>query len=59
MEILLGDASQCKEEKMLKEIDDRDDDPSDTFNSMVGEDPISDDDLDNFIRNFSEITELN
>ena len=29
-----------------KEVDDGDDDPSDTFNSMVSEDPISDDDLD-------------
>ena len=37
----------------------RDDDPSDTFNSMVSEDPISDDDLDGFIRNFSDVTELN
>ena len=26
---------------------------------MVSEDPISDDDLDDFIRNFSEMTELN
>ena len=43
----------------LKEMDDRDDDPSDTFNSMVSEDPISDDDLDRFIRNFSDMTELN
>ena len=35
------------------------DDPSDTFNSMVSKDPISDDDCDGFIRNFSEMTELN
>ena len=35
-----------------------DDDPSDTFNYMVSEDPVSDDDLDGFIRNFSEMTEL-
>ena len=42
-----------------KEMDDRDDDPSDTFNSMVNEDPISDDDLDGLIRNFSELIELN
>ena len=40
-------------------MDDRDDDPSDNFKSMVSEDPISDDDLDGFIRNFSEMTELN
>ena len=37
----------------------RDGDPSDTFNSSVTEDPISDDDLDGFIRDFSEMTELN
>ena len=35
-------------------MDDRDDDLSDTFNSMV-----IDDDLYGFIRNFSEMTELN
>ena len=40
-------------------MDDRDDDPSDIFNSVVNEDPISDDDLDEFIRNFSDMTELN
>ena len=45
--------------KRLKEIDDRDDDPSDIFTSMVSEDPISDDDLNDFFRNISEITELN
>ena len=43
----------------LRRLDDRDDDSSDTFNSMVSEDPISDDDLDEFIRNFSDMTELN
>ena len=48
-----------KKARRLKEMDDRDDDPSDTFNSMVSEDPISDDDLDGFIKNFSEMTELN
>ena len=37
---------------MLKEIYDRDDDPIDTFNFMVSEDPISDDDLDDIIRIF-------
>ena len=40
-------------------MDDRDNDPSDAFNSMVSEDPISDDDLGGFIRHFSEMTELN
>ena len=40
-------------------MDDRDDDSSDTLDSVVSEDPISDDVLDDFIRNFSEITELN
>ena len=39
-------------------MDDRDDNPSDTFNSMMSEDQISDDDLDGFIRNFSDMTEL-
>ena len=48
-----------KNPRRLKEMDDRDDDPSDTFNSMVSEDIISDDDLDGFIRNFSEMTESN
>ena len=37
---------------------DIDDDPSNTFNFMVSEGPISDDDLDGFIRNISEMTEL-
>ena len=40
-------------------MDYKDDDPSDTFNSMVSEDPISNYDLYGFIRNFSEMTELN
>ena len=40
-------------------MDERDDHPSDTFNSMVSEDVTSDDDLDEFIRNFSDMTELN
>ena len=48
-----------KKAKRLKEIDDRDDGPSDTFNSMISEDQISGEDLDDFIRNFSEITESN
>ena len=51
--------ANAKKARRLKEMDDRDDDPSDTFNSMVSEDPISDDDLDGFITNFSEMTELN
>ena len=40
-------------------MDDRDDDPSDTFNSMVSKDQISDDNLGGFIRNSSDMTELN
>ena len=38
-------------------MDDRDDDPSDIFNSMVSENPISDGDFDAFIKNFSKMTE--
>ena len=38
---------------------DRDDDLADTFPSMMSEDSIYDDDLDGFIRNFSQMTELN
>ena len=49
----------AKKARKLKEMDDRDDNPSGTFNSMVKEDPISDVDLDHFIRIFSEMTELN
>ena len=45
--------------KRLKEMDNRDNDPLNTFISMVSEDAISDDDLNGFIRNFSEMTELN
>ena len=44
--------------KRLKKIDDGDDSPSDTFNPMVSEDPISDEDLD-FIRNFFHETKFN
>ena len=51
--------ANAKKARRLKEMDDRDDDPSDTFNSMVSEDTISDDNLDLFIRNFFEMTELN
>ena len=40
-------------------MDDRNDDSSDALNSVVSEDIISDDDLDEFIRNFSDLTELN
>ena len=43
--------ANAKKARRLKEIGNRDDDPSDTFNSMVSEDPISDDALDGFIRN--------
>ena len=48
-----------KKARKLKEMDNRNDDPSDFFNSMVSEDPFSDDDLDGFIRNFCEMTKLN
>ena len=34
----------------LQEIDDRDYGPSDTFDCMVSEDPISDEDLDDCVR---------
>ena len=51
--------ANAKKARRLKQMDDRDDDPSDTFNSTVSEDMISDDDLDDFIRNFSDMTELN
>ena len=50
--------ANAKKAKKLKEMDDREDDPSDTFNSMVSEEPISDDDLEGFISNFSDMTEL-
>ena len=48
-----------KKAKRHKDIDDRDNGPPDTFNFMVSKDPISDKDLDDFIRNFSEMTKLN
>ena len=51
--------ANAKKAIKLKEMDDRDDDPSDTFSSMVSEDPISGNDLDGFIWNFSDMTELN
>ena len=51
--------ANAKKARKLKEMDDRDDDPSDTLNSMMSENPISDDDLYGFIRNFSKMTELN
>ena len=44
--------ANTKKARRLKEMDDRDDDPSDTFNSMESEEPISYDDLDGFIRIF-------
>ena len=50
--------ANVKKEKRLKEIDYKDGDPPDTFKSMVGENPISDDDLDDFIRGFSEMIGL-
>ena len=51
--------ANAKKARRLKEMDDRDDDPSDTFSSMASEDPISDDDLDGFIRKISDMAELN
>ena len=39
-------------------MDDRDDDPSDTFNSMMSEDAIFDDELDGFITNFSALIKI-
>ena len=51
--------ANAKKARRLKEMDDRDDDPSDTFNSLVSDVIISDDDHDEFIRNFSDMTELN
>ena len=51
--------ANVKKAKRLTEIDDRDNEPSDKFNSRVSEDPNSDDDCDDFIRNFSEMTQLN
>ena len=51
--------ASAKKARRLKQMDHRDGDPSDTLNSMVSEDPISNDDLYGFIRHFSEMTELN
>ena len=51
--------ANTKKARRLKGMDERDDAPSDTLNSMVSKDPILYDDLDGFIRNFSEMTELN
>ena len=52
--------ANTKKARRQKEMDDRDDDDSsDTFNSMVSDVLISDDDLDGFFRNFSEMPELN
>ena len=50
--------ANVKKAKCLMETDDRDDDPLYTFNSMGGKDSTFDDDPDDFIRNFSEMTEL-
>ena len=51
--------ANARKTRRLKVMDDRDDDPPDISNSMVSEDPISDDALDGFIRNFSDMTEIN
>ena len=48
-----------KNAKGPKEIDYKVADPSDAFNSVVSEGPISNDNLDCFIKTFSELTELN
>ena len=45
--------ANAKKVRSIKEMDHRDDDPSDTFNSMVSKDPISDDDLECFFREIS------
>ena len=47
--------ANVKEAKRPKEIDDRDDDPSDTFNYMVSKDSISDNDLDDFVHYFGQV----
>ena len=54
-----GMQANAKKARRLKEMDDRDDDPSDALNSMMSKDPISDDNIDEFIRNFSDRRELN
>ena len=48
--------ANAKKARGLTEMNDRDDDPSNTFNCMVSEDPMFDDDLDGFIRNFSDFS---
>ena len=55
MEIQLGDASQC----ISKEIDDRDEGSFDTFRSILSEEQVSDEHLDEFIRSVSERMESN
>ena len=51
--------ANVKKTKRFKEIDDRDDGPSDTFNSVVNEDSNSGEELDDFIRYFCAMTKLN
>ena len=46
-----------KKAKRLKEIDDRNGSPSDTFNSIVSEDQICDEGPSAFIRKLSKMTE--
>ena len=45
--------ANVKKAKWFKEIDDRYDGPPYTVNSMLSENPISNEYLDDFIRNFS------
>ena len=49
----------AKKAKGLEETDDRDHVKNDIFNCIVNEDPIFYENLDTFIRIFSELTELN
>ena len=55
----VGRCKHVKKTKKHKVIDDRDDDPSNICSSIVSEDPISDEDPDHFIRNFSDMSGLN
>ena len=58
--VILGNTAEVmqanvKKVMILKQIDDRDDGSSDTFNSVASMNPISVEDLGDFIRNFSEM----
>ena len=56
LEILLKAAIKCTKRKMLNEKADSNEGSSDTFNSMISEGPISNENLDDFIKTFSEMT---